>query len=340
MSVFGMGNPLLDVSAVVGDDFLKKYGVELNNAILAEEKHLPIYEDLKNNFEVEYIAGGACQNSMRVCQWMMQTPGTVSYVGCVGKDNTGAILEKVATEDGVKVHYMKTDEEGTGMCAVLVKDSERSLVTNLCAANKYSVDHVKSDETQALLKNASICYVSGFFLTVSPESATEVANLAEREKKTFAMNVSAPFICQVPPFFEALKALISKTDILFGNESEAVALAEAMTWETKDVGEIAVKAAQLPYDGSQTGGRRVVFTQGSESTLVATQAGIESFPVPKVDKAEIVDVNGAGDSFVGGYLAFLAKGRSLQECVDAGHYAAGQIIRVSGCRLPSTPPKM
>jgi hypothetical protein len=31
-----MGNPLLDISAVVDQEFLDKYGVELNNAVLAE----------------------------------------------------------------------------------------------------------------------------------------------------------------------------------------------------------------------------------------------------------------------------------------------------------------
>ena len=40
--VLGMGNPLLDISADVDQAFLDKYGVSLNNAILAEEQHLPM----------------------------------------------------------------------------------------------------------------------------------------------------------------------------------------------------------------------------------------------------------------------------------------------------------
>jgi adenosine kinase len=41
--LLGMGNPLLDISANVPKDMLAKYGLEKNNAILAEEKHQPMY---------------------------------------------------------------------------------------------------------------------------------------------------------------------------------------------------------------------------------------------------------------------------------------------------------
>uniref|UniRef100_A0A8C3W9G7 Adenosine kinase n=1 Tax=Catagonus wagneri TaxID=51154 RepID=A0A8C3W9G7_9CETA len=37
--LFGMGNPLLDISAVVGKDFLDKYSLKPNDQILAEDKH-------------------------------------------------------------------------------------------------------------------------------------------------------------------------------------------------------------------------------------------------------------------------------------------------------------
>jgi adenosine kinase len=37
-AILGMENPLLDISADVPSEFLMKYGVTLNNAILAEEK--------------------------------------------------------------------------------------------------------------------------------------------------------------------------------------------------------------------------------------------------------------------------------------------------------------
>jgi hypothetical protein len=47
---------------------LDKYGLKADDAILAEEKHLGIYEDLLNNYEAKLIAGGAAQNSARGAQ--------------------------------------------------------------------------------------------------------------------------------------------------------------------------------------------------------------------------------------------------------------------------------
>lgn len=63
-----MGNPLLDICANTEEDFLKKYGLEPNNAILAEDMHQPMYKEMTDMKNVEYIAGGATQNSMRVAQ--------------------------------------------------------------------------------------------------------------------------------------------------------------------------------------------------------------------------------------------------------------------------------
>ncbi len=56
-AILGMCNPLLDISSDVPAEFLEKYEVSLNNAILAEEKHIPLYEDLIANYPVQYIAG-------------------------------------------------------------------------------------------------------------------------------------------------------------------------------------------------------------------------------------------------------------------------------------------
>lgn len=56
-AILGMCNPLLDISAEVPLSLLEKYGVSLNNAILAEEKHLPLYQELIDNYPVQYIAG-------------------------------------------------------------------------------------------------------------------------------------------------------------------------------------------------------------------------------------------------------------------------------------------
>ena len=87
-----MGNPLLDISANVKPELLTKHTLKANDAILTEEEQ--IFNDLKESYQVDYIAGGATQNSIRVAQWMLQKRYATTYFGCVGQDETAEILEK------------------------------------------------------------------------------------------------------------------------------------------------------------------------------------------------------------------------------------------------------
>ncbi|KPP75757.1 hypothetical protein Z043_104972 [Scleropages formosus] len=62
-----------------------------------------------------------------------------------------------------------------------------------------------------------------------------------------------------------------------------------------------------------------------------------TFPVMDIDQNDIVDTNGAGDAFVGGYLSELVQGQPMERCIRAGHYAANVIIRRAGCTFPEKP---
>lgn len=64
--IVGLCNPLLDISASADLPFLEKYGLEPNNAILAEDKHKPMYQEIVEKYKVDYIAGGSGQNALRV----------------------------------------------------------------------------------------------------------------------------------------------------------------------------------------------------------------------------------------------------------------------------------
>ncbi|PON31333.1 Adenosine kinase [Parasponia andersonii] len=332
--LLGMGNPLLDISAVVPEEFLKKYDIKPNNAILAEDKHLPMYDELANDYGVEYIAGGATQNSIKVAQWLVQIPGATGYIGSIGKDKFGEEMKKNSKQAGVNVHYYEDDTVPTGTCAVCVVGGERSLVANLSAANCYKADHLKQPENWALVEKAKYYYIAGFFLTVSPESIQLVAAHAAANNKVFTMNLSAPFICEF--FKDAQEKVLPYIDYVFGNETEARTFARVRGWETDNVEEIAIKISQLPKE-SGTHKRITVITQGADPVVVAEDGKTKLFPVILLPKEKLVDTNGAGDAFVGGFLSQLVKEKPVEECVRAGCYAANVIIQRSGCTYPEKP---
>jgi len=326
--ILGMGNPLLDISAVVKTEMLEKYNLKANDAILYEQED--IFEDLAKDYEVEYIAGGATQNSCRVAQWILEKPESVAYFGCVGKDQTFDTLKKVASQAGVKVLYQNTDKP-TGRCAVLITGHNRSLVTKLDAANHFTIDHLEKLDNWDVVEKAKIYYSAGFFITVSVPSMLKVAQHAsEFADKKFCLNLSAPFICQF--FKDPLNQVLEYADIVVGNETEAEAYAEHNfdKGSYTDRKDIAKKIAALPYKGKGKS-RVVVITQGCDPCILVENGEISEHPVTKLSSEQIVDTNGAGDAFVGGFLAQLAKGKSTKEAIQCGLWAATEIIQVSGC---------
>ena len=49
---------------------------------------------------------------------------------------------------------------------------------------------------------------------------------------------------------------------------------------------------------------------------------------------DIVDLNGAGDAFLGGFLSQYMQGKSLEACCKGGNDAASIILKSIGCTFP------
>jgi adenosine kinase len=141
---------------------------------------------------------------------------------------------------------------------------------------------------------------------------------------------------QVPPFKKVLAEALPYVDFLFGNETEAAAFAESEGWGALDAAEIALRISRLPKANGARG-RTVVITQGAAPTVVAAGGRVQAFPVITLAADKLVDTNGAGDAFVGGFLSQLVAGKAVAECVRAGNYAANVVIQRSGCTFPAKP---
>ncbi|KAI9890557.1 MAG: adenosine kinase [Vezdaea aestivalis] len=331
-SLVCLENPLLDIQAVCPPSILSKYSLKANDAILASDSHIPLYDELLSQPEVHLIAGGAAQNSARGAQFMLP-PDSVLYIGCVGADDAADTLRKACADAGVAVRYRVDEKEPTGRCGVVITGSERSLVTQLGAANAYRIEHLRGEEVWADVKSAGVYFVGGYHFTVCPEAVQTLGRHAAKEGRVFVLGLSAPFILQV--FGGEVEKVLPDVDVLIGNESEARAWADFKAVDTQDVKEIALRIANLPKTNNARK-RTVVFTQGTEETVVAVQGQdeVKTFPVEPIPQEQICDTNGAGDAFAGGYLAGLVEGRDLESCVAGGHWLAGLSVRALGATFP------
>ena len=273
---------------------LNKYSLKPNDAILAEEPHMPLYADLLSRKHA-LIAGGAAQNTARGAQYILPAD-SVLYIGCVGKDEYAEKLRSACSAAGLRVEYRVDETQPTGRCGVIINGSNRSLCTHLAAANEYKLDHLQSPAIWDLVKKAKFYYVGGFHLTVCVPAVMALAKeAAANPEKTFIMNLSAPFI---PSFFkQQLDETSPYWDYVIGNETEAAAWAEAEGGEVKGKGsaEIALYMAGLKKVNEKRK-RVVVITQGTDATVVAVQGEgkAKEYPVRTIGKEEIYDTNGAG----------------------------------------------
>ena len=316
-----------DIQAQGDAALLEKYGLKPNDAILAEEKHLGLYEDLLNNYSAKLIAGGGAQNTARGAQYLLP-PNSVVYLGGVGDDKYAAILHDAVKTAGLRVEYRVDPKQPTGRCGVVITDHNRSMCTDLGAANHYDLDHLKSPEVWKLVENASFYFVGGYHLTVCPPAIMALAEEAAKNNKAFVFSLSAPFI---PQFFkDPLDATSLYWDYVIGNETEALSYAESHGLETKDIKEIAKHLAGLPKTNEKRP-RVAIITQGTDPTIVA-EAGKEvvEYEVHAIDTKLINDTTGAGDAFAAGFTAGLVAGESLVQCVDQGQWLAKLSIQELG----------
>lgn len=236
-------------------------------------------------------------------------------------------MEKANKEAGLRAVYRYDEKEPTGRCGVIITGHDRSMCTDLAAANCYKIEHLK--ENWELVKNAKVYFVGGYHLTVSVPAVMALAEEAAKEDKVFMLSLSAPFI---PQFFkDQLDQTAPYWDYVVGNETEATSYADSHDLKTHDITAIAKHLANLPKENSKRK-RVVIVTQGTDPTIVATQGEdkVKEFPVHAIAKSEICDTTGAGDAFAGGFLAGLVEGKPLETCIDMGSWLAKLSIKQLG----------
>lgn len=308
-----------------------QYNLKSNDAILAGEEHMPIYKDIVDNYKIAYVAGGAAQNAARCAQYVLPANST-AYFGAVGDDDLADQLRAANDKEGLHSAYQVVKGTPTGSCAVIITGHDRSLCTNLGAAEKFDKSHLASSESKKLIDGAKYFYMGGFFLTHGVESGLQLAQTAVEKGALFSLNLSAPFIAEF--FNKQLDTVLPYTELVFGNESEAESYAKSHGLDTKDVAKIAQSIAD--FENKTGKQRKVIITQGADPTIVAVSGGSspKTIPTAKIDGSKIIDTNGAGDAFAGGVIGAIIAGKSLDEAVAVGQKLGGLCITQVGPVLP------
>lgn len=105
------------------------------------------------------------------------------------------------------------------------------------------------------------------------------------------------------------------------NEEEFEALAEKTNSKTHE---------DLVQKLFSFGVENIIHTKGKDGTYLYNQAGTKEFTLPEI---EVNSSIGAGDSFVGGLVAGLVEGKSIEDSICYGIAAASSTLKTPGTDL-------
>jgi len=340
-TLFFIENPLLDIQVNVPDKALfDKYELPPGGACLANDKQQALYPELLTMQGVEFIPGGSALNSARATNYMLAHQGheeKVTYFGSINDDEYGQTLEKALTDAKIKGNFFKGSGVQTGTCGVVVHEKERSLCANLSAACKYATSHLESN--MADLQAAKIIYTTAFFITSNNEALQKVGKYAADNNVPLAYNLSATFLIQFNT--KEVDDGLENADFVFANEDEADLWGKVKEMQSTDRKDIALALAAFKKT-NQNRKRVAIVTQGALPVIVAYydilsgEYKVKEYPIPHLEKDQIVDTNGAGDSFVGGFLSQLFQDKGIDKCIEAGIYLSREVVMQSGCKMPAT----
>ena len=336
-SLIAIGDPIVDITSEIDTEIIKKYNMKWGDTVFLDENNdNGVYGELERMPEVRYIPGGAVENSIRVLAWCLNMDPSnknkfkITMMGCAGDDLYKTKVLNALKELNVNALFEILPGEKTSRCGVGIYRKERFLITQLRASKKLSEEFIEKNLREILLHEAII--IEGYMLPNKLDICRRLTDCFNRENKVVILTLSAMFIVQF--HYDKIMEIANKSDMIVGNIKEAEILSGIKDGNIKDIFENIFKKL-LPRD------RILVITSGSEGVYCSKYNYkrnqidfVYQYFANNISNDEIVDLNGAGDSFFGGFLSEYLKGSPIHECCRIGTEAASVILRNVGCTFP------
>ena len=230
---------------------------------------------------------------------LARAKAAVLHAGSIGSD--GEWIKTKLQENGVDVSLVETVAEPTGHAVIQVNREGENAIIIHGGANRT----VSEANIERVLEKAE----KGDLLLLQNEVNAVDKVLEKAEELTVVFNPA--------PMTDAVKNYpLEKVDIFIVNETEG----EALSGEREP--EAILREMQKRYPKSRT-----VLTLGKAGVIYAD--GEERVKVPAL-VVEAVDTTGAGDTFVGYFLAELSRGSAVEQCLEMGAKASALCVTRQG----------
>ena len=337
-SLIAIGNPMVDITVSIDKDTLQNYGLEYRRTTFCNEKTQKFLDELDKRPIVTYTPGGSVMNTLRVCSYILNMNQNesgkhhITMLGAVGndiyKDKIINSLKEAKVEPMLEIL-----QEKTSRCGVGIYKRDRCLVPDIQASKNLSKEFI--DEKLESIYQHDVLLIEGYYLKENYDLCKFLCQEFKKQNKLVILTLSA--VCIVQYHMDKIREIADMCDMIIGNMEETEVLAGGKNAVFQDTYE---KVHKLLSPKN----RLLVVTCGSHGVYCSIynyqsmrlDLILQCFP-NFVKNDDIVDLNGAGDAFLGGFLAMYLKGNinnKLFSCCKAGNNAASVILRNVGCTFP------
>ncbi len=283
----------------------------INRDIVATVPHHPTPGETVLGDKVAMFPGGKGANQAVA---IARQGGSARMIGRIGFDTFGSEMVKFLRDEAVDVAFVKAEPKAaTGLALITVDATSENAITVIPGANHLWTGGL--GEIRPKPEDIVVCQLE------IPLPIVQAAFL--QAKEAGAMTVLNP-----APYRTLPVAILTLTDILILNEIELAQMAgpdaAGRAIKTDDLIEVGVAASRL----FERGPKLVVVTLGKRGVLLKTSSGGHREVAGLAVKA--VDTTGAGDCFVGAFVAELLRGASPENAATHANRAASLSVTRSG----------
>lgn len=265
--------------------------------------------NLNENFDDFYLGG----TGLNISYDLAKLGARVLPVLALGSDRNLEKLPAMFEELGISSRALEPAIDGVFGYTVLFRDTNGNHVTLVMHNNtEKKAPKPMQDEW---FQNAEM----GILSIARPENVVEFLKRCKKNHLPMAFSMKADAVIFPDP---VLKEILAYSTIIFMNVFEKEYINNLLgLHEITELFSLGNAKILVVSDGAE----------GSEVYASKTADDYGKIHVPATDSNSVVDVTGAGDAYLSGFLYGLKQGESLEACAQWGSTTAAFVIEKYGC---------
>ena len=229
--------------------------------------------------------------------------GDVSFIGAIGKDHNGDLVESFLKEQGLNARLKRSDKP-TGIAFIILE--EETAENRILIVQGANTDLTKVD----IDKNLDLFTEGDILLTQFENDMETVSYVIKKAYEKHMLVVVNP-----APIKELKEEYYQYIDYLVPNEHEL----EALSHKT----DILLAAKELLSRGA----KNVIVTLGEKGSVLINK---DEYIKVEPHKVDAVDTTAAGDSYLGALVSKLSEGKSIKEAMEFASLCSSKTVTKKG----------